>query len=209
MGGRARIIWTAFQMVTTELLYAVLSFRSFLSSAISVAGTGLFAAFRRFGGRLLIEFRNVSHDCNVRAVRSAKWKYLIRSNKHVSIRTIYFCPPGNNWWTERSYAGRTHGWRRQHLLSDRRWLDAATKHSGYVSGQGAGKCVGVIAYDYINARWSCLFTSNTGLYTHQNTTWENDIQQIKDFMSGLATPPATDLIGNDVPYPRSFVGTVG
>lgn len=80
---------------------------------------------------------------------------------------------------------------------------------GYVSGQGAGKCVGVIAYDYINARWSCLFTSNTGLYTHQNTTWENDIQQIKDFMSGLATPPTTDLIGNDVPYPRSFVGTVG
>src|ERR1700727_2864846 len=80
---------------------------------------------------------------------------------------------------------------------------------GYSSGQGDGKKVGVIAYDYIQARWSCLFTAATGLYTHQNTTWEDDINQIKDFMSGLATPPTTDEIGNDVPYPKSFVGTVG
>jgi hypothetical protein len=80
---------------------------------------------------------------------------------------------------------------------------------GYSSGQGDGKVIGVIGYDFIQARWSCLFTSNTGLYTHQNTTWEDDINQIKDFMSTLTAPPTVDLAGNDVPYPRSFVGTVG
>ncbi|MGH7747787.1 MAG: hypothetical protein ACREQ5_23960, partial [Candidatus Dormibacteria bacterium] len=67
-------------------------------------------------------------------------------------------------------------------------------------GGGNGRMVGVIGYDYIQARWSCLFVADTGLTTHQNTTWENDIQEIKDFMSGLTAPTIVDEIGNDVPF---------
>src|ERR1700690_3183700 len=77
---------------------------------------------------------------------------------------------------------------------------------GHSSGQGAGKKVGVIGYDYIQARWSCLFTSGTGLYAHQNTTYTDDIGQIKAFMATLGTPTLTDEVGNDVPYPKSFIG---
>jgi hypothetical protein len=86
---------------------------------------------------------------------------------------------------------------------------ALTNSLGYTSGQGEGKKVGIIAYDYINARWSFLSVVGGMFNAHANTTWQNDAQQIKDFMSTLGTPNLTDEAGNDIPYPASFVGTVG
>jgi hypothetical protein len=79
---------------------------------------------------------------------------------------------------------------------------------GYVSGTGAGKRVGVIGYDYIQSRWSCLFTTPPGLATHQPTIWENDIQQIKDFMATLTAPQLTNENGDDINYPASIPPTI-
>lgn len=88
-------------------------------------------------------------------------------------------------------------------------LAPQTNTLGYQSGTGDGKKIGLIAYDYIQARWSCLFTSGSGLTLHQNTNWEDDIGEIKFFMTTLGTPNLVDEAGNDIPYPKSFIGTIG
>jgi len=71
---------------------------------------------------------------------------------------------------------------------------------------GCQKCVGVIAYDFLNTRWACLFSENGVLSTHQNTTYVDDIGQIKNFIATLSSPPVpiTDLAGNDVPWQASM-----
>src|SRR5690348_1046117 len=85
------------------------------------------------------------------------------------------------------------------------WDGNNNKNSlGVVSGNANGKMVGVIAYDYINARWSCLFTAPTGIKLHQNTTFLDDIGAIKAFMATLSTPVTTDEAGNDLPYGLSI-----
>lgn len=83
----------------------------------------------------------------------------------------------------------------------------AVNSAGVSSGVGPSKMVGVIAYDYVNSRWSCLFTDAPGLRKHQPTTWEDDLGQIVAFMATLpsAGPVAlTDEAGNDVNYPASI-----
>ncbi len=76
---------------------------------------------------------------------------------------------------------------------------------GY-QASGGQECIGVIAYDFVNARWSCLFSRNGVLSTHQNTTWVDDKGEIVAFMATLVSPPVplTDEVGDDVPWPASF-----
>jgi hypothetical protein len=73
---------------------------------------------------------------------------------------------------------------------------------------GGGSCngpvLGVIAYDYINARWSCLFTKETGIMLHQSTTYVDEIGEIKAFMATLTAPQTVDEVGNDVAYGASI-----
>ena len=73
---------------------------------------------------------------------------------------------------------------------------------GFKSGQGDGKRIGFIAYDYVSARWTCLFTTGSNL-TPVATTWENDFAQIATFIATLAAPPTLDQAGNYIPYPAS------
>lgn len=75
---------------------------------------------------------------------------------------------------------------------------------GYVSGAGDGKKVGIIAYDFVNARWSCLFTVPGVSSTHANTTYFDDQGEIKAFIATLPTPTVTDEVGDDIPWPASF-----
>ena len=77
---------------------------------------------------------------------------------------------------------------------------------GYQGFAGMGKSVGVIAYDWINARWSCLFTASGVSSQHANTTYENDSAQILQFIATLTSPPVpqTDEAGNDVPWPAAI-----
>jgi hypothetical protein len=79
---------------------------------------------------------------------------------------------------------------------------------GYVGGQGSGKKVGVVAYDYVMARWGIWFTSGVNLVGNEGQ-YLNDVGAIKDFIASLPTPQTIDEAGDQITYPASFVGTVG
>jgi hypothetical protein len=74
------------------------------------------------------------------------------------------------------------------------------------STNGAQKVIGVIAYDFINARWSCLFTEDNVMATHTSTTFYNFQKEITAFIAGLTSPPVplSDEVGNDVGWPASL-----
>lgn len=78
--------------------------------------------------------------------------------------------------------------------------------AGLSSGGGGQKCMGVIAYDFVNARWSCIFTENNVMATHDNTTYYNGKKEITQFIATLSSPPVplTDEVGNDVPWPAAM-----
>lgn len=79
--------------------------------------------------------------------------------------------------------------------------------NAYQGGSSSGKKVGVIAYDYVQARWSCLWISSGQLLVKNG--WLDDSGAIKDFMASLATPVTTAQNGDTLAPPASFVGTVG
>lgn len=79
--------------------------------------------------------------------------------------------------------------------------------NSYQSGSSSGKRIGVIAYDYVQARWSCLFIVG-GVVLVKNG-WLDDLGAIKDFMASLATPQTTaestnQQAGDPLPYPASL-----
>ena len=74
--------------------------------------------------------------------------------------------------------------------------------NAYQSGGGAGKRVGVIAYDYVNARW-CFMSLVNGLAL-VNNGWLNDIGAIRDFCASLAAPTTIDQVGDTFAAPASF-----
>jgi hypothetical protein len=82
----------------------------------------------------------------------------------------------------------------------------STNAAGVATLQGVGRLVGIISYDFLNSRWSCNFSDNGVLSTHQSTVYENDIAQITLFIATLSSPPVplTDEVGNDVPWPASI-----
>jgi hypothetical protein len=76
-----------------------------------------------------------------------------------------------------------------------------------VDGMIEGRTIGIVAYDYINARWSVLFTVDDSRLSARSidiSGWSNNIQAIKDFVASLPTPPTTDAAGDDLPYPASI-----
>jgi hypothetical protein len=73
---------------------------------------------------------------------------------------------------------------------------------GYVSGAGDGKRVGIIAYDFVNARWSCLWLVAGQLLVKNG--WLDDKGAILDFMATLSTPVTTAQNGDALPPPASF-----
>jgi hypothetical protein len=78
--------------------------------------------------------------------------------------------------------------------------------NGYVSGASVGKKVGIIAYDYVNARWSCLFTVDVNLVGPNGQL--NDKQAILDFLTYLNANVVPQTIeeasGDQLTYPASF-----
>jgi hypothetical protein len=84
--------------------------------------------------------------------------------------------------------------------------DYSVNYLGTQTLQGVGRKVGIIAYDFVNTRWSVLFHQDNMLSTHQSTVYEDDIQQIKTFVATLSSPPVpiTDLANDDVPWPASI-----
>lgn len=82
--------------------------------------------------------------------------------------------------------------------------------NGYVGGSGSGKRVGIIAYDFVNARWSILWTVR-GMEL-VNNGWINDAGAIQDFINSLPTPQIGTLVAPGSsglflfpgPYPASF-----
>jgi hypothetical protein len=67
--------------------------------------------------------------------------------------------------------------------------------NAYQSGGGAGRRVGVVAYDWANARWSFI---NLKAIVFVNNGWINDQGAIKDFCSSLATPQNLEEVSADV-----------
>lgn len=65
----------------------------------------------------------------------------------------------------------------------------------YQSGGGAGKRVGIVAYDWANARWSFI---NLKAIAFVNNGWINDQGAIKDFCASLATPQNLEEVSADV-----------
>jgi hypothetical protein len=78
--------------------------------------------------------------------------------------------------------------------------------AGSAQGGGGQKVMGVIAYDFVNARWSCIFTENGVMATHDNTTFTNPAKEITTFIASLVSPPVplSDEAGNDAPWPASM-----
>jgi hypothetical protein len=74
------------------------------------------------------------------------------------------------------------------------------------SGQGDGKRVGFIAYDYVNARWTLQWTVAGQLLV--NNGWINDAGAIQDFINGLAAPTTLDQVGDTFPQPASVAPIV-
>jgi hypothetical protein len=74
--------------------------------------------------------------------------------------------------------------------------------NSYQGGNGGGKKVGIIAYDYVQARWSCLWTQSGQLLVKNG--WLDDAGAIKDFMATLTTPVTTAQNGDALPPPASF-----
>jgi hypothetical protein len=78
---------------------------------------------------------------------------------------------------------------------------------GYVSGTGDGKRVGLIAYDFVQARWSCLWLVSGQILVKNG--WLDDAGAIKDFMASLATPVTTAQNGDALPPPASIPEAMG
>jgi len=73
--------------------------------------------------------------------------------------------------------------------------------NSYQSGGGAGRRVGFIAYDFVNARWSFINTTDLLLV---NNGWINDSGAIKDFCTNQAAPQTVDEAGNTFKVPPSI-----
>lgn len=74
--------------------------------------------------------------------------------------------------------------------------------NAYQPGSGDGKRVGVVAYDYVNARWSFINTVDIALV---NNGWLNDAGAIKDFCAGLPTPQTLEQVSADqLTYPAAM-----
>ena len=69
------------------------------------------------------------------------------------------------------------------------------------NGSSGAKRVGIIAYDYVNARWSCLWTS-PGQILIANS-FLDDASAIKSFIATLSTPQTTAQNGDTLPPPAS------
>jgi len=68
---------------------------------------------------------------------------------------------------------------------------------------GGGKRIGVIAYDYVSAFWSCIFATGSNL-TPVATIWQNDVQEILNFMNALPIPQTTAQNGDYIGFPASI-----
>jgi len=69
--------------------------------------------------------------------------------------------------------------------------------NAYQPGSGDGKRVGVVAYDYVNARWSAIFTADVALVKNG---WLDDKGAITDFCTGLPTPQTLAINGDQLTY---------
>lgn len=69
--------------------------------------------------------------------------------------------------------------------------------NAYQSGSGDGRRVGVVAYDYVNARWSAIFTADVALVKNG---WLDDKGAISDFCAGLPTPQTLAINGDQLTY---------
>jgi hypothetical protein len=79
--------------------------------------------------------------------------------------------------------------------------------NSYQGGSGSGKRCGVICYDFINARWTALWTPPGQLLV--NNGWINDKGAITDFINGLSIPQTIDEVGNQLSYPASIAPVAG
>ena len=67
--------------------------------------------------------------------------------------------------------------------------------NSYQSGGGAGKRIGIVAYDWANARWSFI---NLKAIVFVKNGWIDDQGAIKDFCTGLAIPQNLEEVSADV-----------
>ena len=79
--------------------------------------------------------------------------------------------------------------------------------NAYQSGNDAGKRVGVVAFDYVNARWSVLWTAAGQLLVKNG--WLDDAGAIKDFVASLPIPVTTAQNGDSLAPPASMAPIIG
>jgi hypothetical protein len=78
-----------------------------------------------------------------------------------------------------------------------------------VTNSASGRVIGVIAYDYFQARWSVLFTVDNAMAPNDPTTYVNDNLAITSFLATIAQgnypqPMTQDAQGDLLPYQASL-----